>query len=128
MRTPFFQLGEGRVPEMQVQDFALARQEIVLDVEAIHGFEMATQNGGRDQFGDGGQFRCRLFDGVQGFAAGLQVLLVLLVPLRDAGVEIPAVVIEARRADERFDFGAGFFSMCVKPTTTSATCTPVLSM
>src|SRR6266851_3866428 len=46
---------------------------------------------------------------MQGLEPGLQVLLVLLVPLRDAGVEIPAVVVEAGLAGERFNLGAGFF-------------------
>jgi len=31
---------------MQVEDFALAREEIVFDVKAIHGLEMAAQDGG----------------------------------------------------------------------------------
>ena len=44
---------------MQVQDLALARQEIVLDVEALHGLEVATEDGGRDQLGDLRQCRCR---------------------------------------------------------------------
>ena len=34
---------------------------------------------------------------------------VLRVPLRDAGVEIPAVVVEAGLAGQSFDFGAGLF-------------------
>ena len=61
----FFQLGEGRIPEMQVQDFALARQEIVLDVETLHGFKMATQNRDRNQVGDRGRFVVPFFDGMQ---------------------------------------------------------------
>ena len=56
---------------MQVQDFALARKEVVFDVETVHGFEMAAQHGGRDQFGDGSGFAGRVFDGVQRFAASL---------------------------------------------------------
>ena len=31
---------------MQVQDFALAGEEVVLDVEAVHRLEMAAQDGG----------------------------------------------------------------------------------
>ncbi len=40
--------------------------------------------------------------------ADLQILLVFGVPLRDAGVEVPAVVIKARLAGELLDFGARF--------------------
>src|SRR5580692_808672 len=98
---------------MQVENFALAREEIVFDVEAVHGFEMATKDGGRDQLGDGSRLTTGVFDGAQGLRTDLQVLFVLFfaftVPLRDAGVEIPAVIVEVRLAGERFDFGAGFF-------------------
>ena len=96
--TFFFQLGKGRVPEMQVEDFAFAGEEVVFDVEAVHGLEMASEHGGRDQVGDGRSFAARVFNRVQRLQTGLQVLLVLLVPLRDAGVEVPAVVIKARLA------------------------------
>ena len=37
-----FELLESRIPEVQVQDLALAWQEIILDVEAVHGFQMAA--------------------------------------------------------------------------------------
>ena len=40
--TTIFEFGEGRVPEVQPQDFALARQEVVFDVEPVHGLEMAV--------------------------------------------------------------------------------------
>jgi hypothetical protein len=30
---------------MQMEDLALARQEVVLDVEPVHGFEVAPENG-----------------------------------------------------------------------------------
>ena len=82
---------------MQVQNFALARQEVVLDVEPVHGLEMAAQDGGRDQIGDRGSLVVALpRSRAASRSAHLQVLLVLLVPLRGARVEIPAVVVEAR--------------------------------
>ncbi len=45
-----FQLLEGRIPEVQTQDLAFARKEIVLDVETIHGLQMTAQYGRRNQF------------------------------------------------------------------------------
>ena len=39
-----------RVPEVQGKNLGFARQEIVLDAEALHGFEMAAQDRGGDQF------------------------------------------------------------------------------
>ena len=38
------QLESGR-PELQVQDFALARQHVVLDAQAQHGLEMRVDDG-----------------------------------------------------------------------------------
>ena len=35
---------EGEIPELQVQDLTLARQEVVGDVEAQHGFKMTPQD------------------------------------------------------------------------------------
>src|SRR5882724_11535993 len=93
---------------MQVQDFALAWEEVVLDVEAVHGLEMAAQDGGGDEFGDGGGFVVAEFQIVKNFRPACAVFLGGLVPLRDAGIEVPAVVVEAWGMRERFDFGAGF--------------------
>ena len=55
------------------------------------------------------------------------------VPLGDAGVEVPAVEVDALVGFEEFgeefaDAGEIFPSRWRKPTTTSATWTPVLSM
>ena len=72
-----FSLVKGRVPEMQVQDFALARKEVVLDVEPVHGLEMTAQDRGGDQVGDRSDLVAALFDRVQRLQANLQVLLVL---------------------------------------------------
>src|SRR5690349_17830917 len=43
--APFFELLKGGVPEMQVEDFALAREKVVLDAQPLHGFEVAAKNG-----------------------------------------------------------------------------------
>ncbi len=59
---------------MEVQDFAFARQEVVLDAEAKHGFEMAAEDGGGDEFGDGGGFVVAALDGVQGVEARLDAM------------------------------------------------------
>ena len=91
-----FEQFERRVPEVQMKDLALARQEVVLDVEAVHGLKMSAQDRSRDQLGNFGDLVAAALDGVQRIGASLQMLLVLLVPLRDARVEIPAVIVEAR--------------------------------
>jgi hypothetical protein len=58
----------------------------------------------------------------------LEPLLVRVVPLGDAGVEIPAVVVEPGGVGDRADLVERLASSTRKPTTTSATCTPVSSM
>ncbi len=93
---------------MQVQNFALARKKIVFDVEPVHGLEMAAQHRHRNQIGDGGSLRRRILNGVQGLQAHLQILLVLRVPLRNAGIQIPAVIVEARLPGQRLDLRARF--------------------
>jgi hypothetical protein len=119
-----------------VQDFAFAGQEVVLDAEAEHGFKMAAKDGGGDQVGDFGGFVAAVLDEVQRVEAELLARGLLFgsafgVPLRGAGVEIPAVVVDAldliavcglgrphdsRSGDRRYgklfndlaDFGSGF--------------------
>jgi hypothetical protein len=113
---------------MQMQDLALARQEIVFDVEAIHGLQMTAQTAVEISSAISAvslprpRWRAASPGAPDDFACRL-------VPLRDARIQIPAVVIEARlEAMSAAISCATFFSIGVKPTTTSATCTPVLSM
>ena len=82
---------------MQVQNFALARQEIVLNVEAIHRFEMALKNRDRNQIRDRRGLIVSFLDRVQRLRARLLVRLVFFVPLRNARIEIPAHIIKPRR-------------------------------
>ena len=95
------QLLEGRLPEFEVQNLALAGQKIVFDVEPQHGFEMAAQHRGRDQLGNFGGLIAAVFDLVQRVVAQLLARCLLfvaslLVPLRGARVQVPAVVVDAR--------------------------------
>ena len=48
----FFEFRERRIPEMQMKNFALARQEIVFNVQPVHGFKMAAQHGNGNQVTD----------------------------------------------------------------------------
>ena len=60
-----FELLKGQVPEMQAQNFALARQEVVLDVEAVHGFQMPPQNRRRDELSNLRYLIISLFDSME---------------------------------------------------------------
>ncbi len=96
----------GCVPEVEGKDFAFAREEVVLDAEALHGFEMATEDGGGDEVGDLGGFVVAELEGVEGVEADLLAGGCLFrvggVPLGDAGVEIPAVEVDALVGLEEF--------------------------
>ena len=58
---------------------------------------MLADNGGRDQASDGGQLPVAFLDGLQGLAAKRERLLVGLIELKDARVQVPAVVVETDR-------------------------------
>src|SRR6201987_1036080 len=100
---------------MQVQNLALAREEVVFDVETIHRLEMAPQHGRRDQLSDGGRFTSRIFNGMKGLQSHLQVPLVDFVPLRPTRIQVPAVIIEAGLTGESFNLRARFFFQVRKP-------------
>src|SRR5579875_532498 len=94
----FLQLPEGQIPEMQVQNFALARQQIVLDAQPQHGFKVPPQNGSGDQLADLGRLVAAGLDSMQSIETqhlargGLR--RIGAVPLRNARIEIPAVVVD----------------------------------
>ena len=67
---------------------------------------MTAKDGDRDQVGDCGDFACGVFNGAKCLQASLLVLCVLLVPLRHARIQIPAVIVEARLAGKSFDLRA----------------------
>ena len=96
----------GCVPEVEGEDFAFAGEEVVLDAEALHGFEMATEDGSGDEVGYFGGFVIAGLEGVEGVEANLlaggDLVRVGGVPLRDAGVEVPAVEVDALVGLEEF--------------------------
>ncbi len=73
------QLLEGRLPELEVQNLALAGQEIVLDVQPQHGFKMAAQHRGRDQLGHLGRLVAAMLNLVQRGVAQLLPRFILFV-------------------------------------------------
>ncbi len=54
-----------------MQNLALAGEEIVLDVEPLHGLEMAMEDGGGDEVGDLGGLVASGFEGVKRVEAKL---------------------------------------------------------
>jgi hypothetical protein len=74
---------------MQMQNFAFAGKKIVFDIEPVHRFQMAAQHSGRNQVGYRRCLVVAFFDLVERFQTDLQILFVLVVPLRDASIDIP---------------------------------------
>ena len=66
---------------MQMQNFTFARQEVVFDLQAVHGLKMTPQYRDGNQIGNRGCFVCAFLDGVQRLLSDLQILLVLGVPM-----------------------------------------------
>src|SRR5579884_621617 len=93
----FLQLLEGQVPEVQMKDLALARQQVVFNAQPQHRFQMPAQNGRRDEVANLRGLACALFNGVQRIEPNLfacrLLRLVSVIPLRDARIQVPAVVI-----------------------------------
>ena len=85
------------VPEMQMQDLALARKEIVLHINARHGRQVCPDNAHGDMVR---QFRCRIvsgFDSLQSQAPPFPVFLGFLIELGYPRIHIPAVIVEFAR-------------------------------
>jgi hypothetical protein len=96
---------------VQANDLALARQEVVLDVETLHGLQMSSQHGSRDEVGDlRGLIAARL-ERVQRVEAYLLASRQRLrsrhrrivrpgpcIPLAHPSIEVPAVVVDALAA------------------------------
>src|SRR4029077_16755388 len=82
---------------LEVKNFALTSEKFVRNAEASHGFEMQTDNGVGDDLGDFGFFAAIFFNGFKGAGAKfVGARFVVIQKVGDFGVEIPAVVVEAR--------------------------------
>ena len=93
------QLLEGQVPELQVQNFALARQQVVFNAESQHRFQVPPQDCRRNQLADRSDVISTALNLVQRIEpyllSRLLFRIVRFIPLRYARVEIPAVIIDA---------------------------------
>ena len=105
-----FHLLKSRVPEVQLQDVALARQKVILDVQPEHGFEVTAQHCRGHQFGDLRGLVAARLQLMQGIETNLPARLFFrfpactfpvrvnierLIPERDPRIEVPAVVVDA---------------------------------
>ena len=62
-------LSESRLPEIQFQDVTFAGEQVVANAEPLHGFQVAAENGGGNDFADFGFGAVVLFDGLEGLGA-----------------------------------------------------------
>ncbi len=91
-----FQNLERGIPEFQVQDFALAREQIVVDAEPVERAQVAVYDGGGDDFGHLCRVAVAFFDVLQRLGAQFEARFVFGQKLRHARIEIPAEIIEFR--------------------------------
>ncbi len=99
-RALFFQDFEGARPELQPQDVPFPREQVVIHIQPRHRLQMAPDDAVGDELCNGRRVVTAMFDVVKSGGANLQALLVFVVPLGDARVQIPAVVVEARRVGD----------------------------
>ena len=114
-RPALFQLLKCGLPEFQVQDFALSRQQIILHPEPLHGTQMAPHNRDGDEFRQLRGGAVAFFDGRERLRAQPEPRLVFLEKLRDPRIEVPAEVIEARSCRQRAHFVGGLFLQVCEP-------------
>ena len=103
-----FQLLERGVPEFQMQYFAFAREQVVVDAQAVERTQVGVNDGGGDEIGHFRDVAVAFFDVLQRLRTQFETGLVFREPLRYARIEIPAEIIELRRGGEFFDFREGF--------------------
>ena len=101
---------ERGVPEFQVQDFAFAGEQIVVDAQAVERAQMAVDDGGGDDFRHLRRVAVALFDVFQSLRTYVEMRLVFGEPLRDARVEIPAEIIEFRGGGELCELRRGIWA------------------
>ena len=94
-RPLFLENLEGARPEPQPEDVAFPRQQVVIHIESRHRLQVAPDDAVGDELGDLGGIGSTVLDVVERCRAYLQPRLVFVVPLRDARVQIPAVIVEA---------------------------------
>ena len=92
-------------PEVEAEDVSLPRQEVVADVHPPHRRQVTADDAVGDEMGERGGLVVAALDLVQRGGADRQPRLVLLVPLGDARVQVPAVVVEARAIGDCPDLG-----------------------
>ena len=96
----FLQVLECMGPEMQAQDVPFPRQQVIADVHPGHRSKMAADDVIGDEAGHFGGGVAALLDVMERGGPDLQPLLVRLIPLGDARVQVPAVVVEPRRSGD----------------------------
>jgi hypothetical protein len=92
-----------------VQDFALLREQVVIDAEAVEGAKVGVHDRRRHDFAHFCGVTVALFDFFEGLSAKLEARFVFREPLRDAGVQVPTEVVEPGRGGQGFHFGERFF-------------------
>jgi len=109
-RVSLLQMLEGRVPEFQVQNFAFAGKQVVLNAQALHRAQVAANHGGSGRTGHFRRCAMACFDGVQCFTAQRETRFVFFIEVRHAGIQVPAEIVELRLRGKCAHFFGRFLS------------------
>src|SRR5688572_1801214 len=94
-RALFLENVERACPELEPENVSFPGQQVVVHIQSRHRLQMAANDALGNEMRDLRGLIAAMLDVVQRSGAYLQAVLVDVVPLRDARVEIPAVIIEA---------------------------------
>ena len=72
-----------------MENFTLARQEVVFNVQPVHGFEVSLKHSNGNQVRNRRRLIVSFLNRVQRGGACLQVRLVFFIPMGNAGIEVP---------------------------------------
>ena len=90
-------------PEFQPEDVALVGEQVVGDVQPRHGRQVRADDPLDDERAHRGGLAGAMLEIVERGGADGEPLLVVLVPFRDLGIQVPAVVIEPGRIGDAAD-------------------------
>ena len=98
-----FQHVERLCPELEPENVAFPREQVVVDIHPRHRLQVAADNALGNECGDLGILVAAVLDVVERLQSKREAGLVLPVPLSDLRVEIPAVVVKAGRVCDGLD-------------------------
>ena len=112
MDAPRFSILQCGIPEVQVQNLALSRQQFIINIQASHRPQMKSYDGVRDHAAHLGDFAFTRLDRAERFPSQLaRSHPVFCKKLRGLCIQFPAQIIKFRLSRDSFTFASGIFSI-----------------